>query len=295
MAYMPNAMLRGLNAIHLQAAHVRQIQNIADLLFLTKSWSAWLLYHHVSKEGTMLPGFEAALGAPAGTPTLPRRQSLPAPYSTSNESLLTMTREKKCRGKGSYGGGDEAEGDEIISSLLHRVYAYASATHKSPHAYDEAMLKTHLSALAEKLVPHLTAQIGFLASMREMCLHPSSASSESETGGVSTLARNIDARSQQRDPEKEAAAAAAAARHAKELQDANARASNLTETYIAAEAQATASMDRFVIPPMMVRLRDVTLPPQFDVFVLSFRLHKGAWRFLPCDVWGRPRELPFLG
>jgi hypothetical protein len=21
----------------------------------------------------------------------------------------------------------------------------------------------------------------------------------------------------------------------------------------------------------------------------------GAWRFLPCDVWGRPRELPFMG
>ncbi|KAJ8122658.1 hypothetical protein O1611_g9787 [Lasiodiplodia mahajangana] len=62
IALIHNAMLRGLNAIYLQAPHVRKAQDVADLLFLTQSWSAWLLDHHNLKEGTMLPGFEAVLG-----------------------------------------------------------------------------------------------------------------------------------------------------------------------------------------------------------------------------------------
>ena len=57
---------------------------------------------------------------------------------------------------------------------------------------------------------------------------------------------------------------------------------------------------------MMVRLRDASYDgrgawPKLSVPALHAIadklsvLHAGSWRFLPCDVWGRPRELEFLG
>ena len=57
---------------------------------------------------------------------------------------------------------------------------------------------------------------------------------------------------------------------------------------------------------MVLGLRDVTfqggndwpvMPPLSAWFVHYFFASKyaGAWRFLPCDTWGRPRELAFGG
>jgi hypothetical protein len=62
--------------------------------------------------------------------------------------------------------------------------------------------------------------------------------------------------------------------------------------------------DQFVIPPMVLGLRDITfeggnqwptLPPQSNKIVqnLLARKHAGAWRFLPSDTWGNPRPLKF--
>lgn len=62
MAFAHNAMLRGINSIYLQAPHVHQPKDIADLLFLVKSWSTWVSHHHLLEETQMFPGFESVAG-----------------------------------------------------------------------------------------------------------------------------------------------------------------------------------------------------------------------------------------
>jgi len=76
----------------------------------------------------------------------------------------------------------------------------------------------------------------------------------------------------------------------------------LLQCYQASDSHSSQNMDRFIIPPMMVRCRDITYESGHDwpglpvphVHAIADRLsraHKGSWRFLPCDVWGRPVEL----
>ncbi|RYC56968.1 hypothetical protein CHU98_g9242 [Xylaria longipes] len=413
IAHIHNAMLRGLNAIYLQAPHVKQAQDIADLAFLTQSWSTWLLDHHDLKESTMLPGFEAALRVPARTLTLSRSRSPSAASFRLDGDMKTTMEEGN-------GQGDE----ELISFLLHRVYAYASATHKDPQAYDATTLCGLLAALADTLVPHLAGQVGLLVSMREMCSSSSAASGPSSRrnekipaplpmpmvaitragssnmlpsppvspasstfSSASAAASIRSASSSSHSPptvslslfpssstarphhhhgkngnrhnntpdnptakNMEVVDAEAKDRlaRARALLEADDRATKLTQAYLAADARASATMDRFVVLPMIVRLRDVTtgfptptptpIPtptlsrtasssslsrmsmnsagmsmfggvggnaasewPRMSipaVHAIADKLsprHEGAWRFLPCDVWGRPRELPFWG
>ena len=425
---------------------MRQTKDIADLLFLTQSWSIWVLDHHQLKENIVLPRFEAALGVSAGTLTMSTAQR------PSSIDATTST-----KGKDTVAYGEDEE--DTISFLLHRVYAYASATHKNPEAYDAMTLENLLIALAQILVPHLTKQVGLLASMRDMCLGSSSKKKEkdipeplplpmtkitkttktsSSPGGIassmaplsppsaspptspssstfSTTSVPTSTSSSSSSPAHSPPTvslslfpSAAIARpppplhhrktsssissshnknsnsskayvnsgndsdddggknvnkdhpgaknletidreakdrlaRARALLEADERANKLTQIYAAAEAKAATSIDHFVIPPMIVRLRDATMAmhipspssfslsnhsrrgsrsmgvstgmggnsnvgggnkgdwPRFSVPAihaiadkLSAR-HEGAWRFLPCDVWGRPRELPFLG
>ncbi|TGJ82232.1 hypothetical protein E0Z10_g6534 [Xylaria hypoxylon] len=432
IADIHNAMLRGLNSIYLQAPHVQQARDIADLLFLTQSWSTWLLDHHHLKESVMLPGFEAVLGVPAGTLALPSIQGPSAASSSSDRDITTTTTTTtKRKDKEAYG-----EEEETVSFLLHRVYAYASATHKDPQAYNATTLEGLLVALGDTLVPHFTRQVGLLASMREMCsgslpaantkrdgeipgrlplpmvtitrtasdtappstppsTSPPASPSSSTFSGASasgtsasspahspptaslSLFPSTSARPQHHkisnsvssgssgesnrtktngpDPgvrtldviDREAKDKLARARALLEADD---RINKLMQVYTTADTHAAVSIDHFVIPPMIVRLRDSTASsspalsrtassmslsssssfgsrkgsksmgmgmgmggnggvgggnkgdwPRMSVpaiHAIADKLsprHEGAWRFLPCDVWGRPRELPFLG
>ncbi|KAJ5619688.1 hypothetical protein N7510_003672 [Penicillium lagena] len=67
---------------------------------------------------------------------------------------------------------------------------------------------------------------------------------------------------------------------------------------------SAAKQEKQVVPPMVLGLRDVTfeggsqwpaLPPlaEWVINYLFARRHAGAWRFLPCDMWGKPRPLAF--
>ncbi|KAI0206056.1 hypothetical protein F4808DRAFT_455544 [Astrocystis sublimbata] len=389
IAHIHNAMLRGLNAIYLQAPYVHRPQDITDLSFLAQSWSTWLLDHHDLKEREILPGFEAVLGIPVGT--LASTLTLPRGYDSA-----TASDSDKLKGMAIEGD------DELLSVLLHRVYAYASTTYKSPQAYDAMVLCGLLEALADVLVPHLTSQVGLLISMREMCFVPSApalpgskrsgvirapmpmpmatiprttttsvfsppspspssmsgnhasaltstprsppttslslfpppTSTHLHPGGKSSTKHNPSNDSPPATTKLEAIDTEARARlsHARALLEADDRATRLTQVYLAADARASAAMDPFVMPPMMVRLRDITAPaaPLFSrsasrvslsmygggggigasatgewprlsipaVHAIADKLslrHEGAWRLLPCDVWGRPRDLPFLG
>ncbi|KAI1350344.1 hypothetical protein F5Y01DRAFT_326544 [Xylaria sp. FL0043] len=488
ISHIHNAMLRGLNSIYLQAPHVRRERDIADLLFLTQSWSTWLLDHHHLKENTMLPGFETALGVPAGTLTLP--SSSTASQITDGGTTMRTVKGKERERCIKEDGGEEGGEEDTISFLLHRVYAYASATHKDPQAYNGTTLQSLLSALAEVLAPHLTRQVGLLVSMREMCfgsspaggktnintkheeverdeevpgplpiplvkitktissspstsppispssstfstpsaptpssptsspahsppnvslsLFPSTATitsrpvtrhgktSSNSSGSITNLNSSSSTSKDNTSSsgngkytpgssgssvggggsgsppasrsmsviDKDAKTRLAQARALLEADD---RANKLTQIHAAADAQAAAGMDPFVILPMIVRLRDSTtitnttstISPPFSpsssssvsrvpsssslassndsgkgvnmgmgmgmgmgginaggvgtgagnkgewprmsvpaIHAVADKLsprHAGAWRFLPCDVWGRPRELPFLG
>lgn len=415
MALIHNAMLRGLNAIFLQVSHVRQNQDVADLLFLTQSWSAWLLDHHSLKEGMMLPGFEAVLGVPTGTLTLASRRSRSAASSRPDSDLSEgrSGEDRAVDGGEKQDEHEEGEGERGVEVRLHRVLAYASATRKHPPTYNAATLEGLLVSLANSIVPHLTRQIQLFISMRDRCLSFSAPSTASSTGiptplpapqaAMSRTAWNVlptsaslpisppvssssssatrvsaasaSARSPptvalslfpaSSDPHRRRTAAAAATNdggaksesdhsgpcsvasidmdaqgrrlaHARALLTAEDRAAKLMQVYLSADARATASMDHFVVLPMMVRLRDTTPSshssggrvghmstgagglaadmgvvgiggeragdwPRMSIPAvhaiadkLSLR-HEGAWRFLPCDVWGRPRELPFSG
>lgn len=416
IALIHNAMLRGLNAIYLQVSHVRQNQDVADLLFLTQSWSAWLLDHHNLKEGVILPGFEAVLGVPIGTLTLPpSRSRSAAPSSRSDRDLSEGGRgeDEAVDGGEKEDEQEEGEGERGVEFILHRVFAYASAARKHPQTYDTATLEGLLVALADLLVPHLTRQVQLCISMRDMCLGFLAPSSESSNdipsrlpSPIATIARtasNVPPTSRSlsgsppvsssssftspasavsaatssparspptatlslfpasSDPHQRKMAAATTTNddraksesghagtrsialvdmeaqgrrlaHARALLVAEDRASKLMQIYLSADARATASMDHFVVPPMIVRLRDTTTapaPPRTTpsshgtggglgtdvgmgvggghagdwprmsipaVHAIADKLsprHEGAWRFLPCDVWGRPRELPF--
>ncbi|CAJ2503279.1 Uu.00g106730.m01.CDS01 [Anthostomella pinea] len=366
VANLHNTMIRALNAIYLQAPHVCLPADVADLLFLTQSWSRWVLDHHKLKETTMLPGFESALSLPPGALRSGRRDS----------------------GKATGQGDQDAEASEAeLEELLQHVHVYAVETHADPASYSSNVLQNRLSVLARVLVPHLTRQVRLMASMRELCAsavvtrtrppsflppfegssstaYPRSSTSSAPspltlpTPGLSAPASSASSVrtgrvSQQFRPKKPpydpALALACPA-------TAEARAARLMSVFGSADWQASNTMDRFVVPPMVVRLRDATFEgggrglfstvdyyrgsesrnqssvnvnvsdagasaaldlgmapggagfgfrssdvwPRMSVLTvhaiadkLSPR-HAGAWRFLPCDVWGKPRELAFL-
>jgi hypothetical protein len=472
-------MLRGLNAIYLQAPHVRQECDIADLLFLTQSWSGWLLDHHELKEGVLLPSFETILGVAPGTlASSSRGRDGNGNHSRTSSSASSVS-----------GRGEEA--DDEVSFFLNRVRAYASATHKDPRSYDAITFEALLVSMAEVLVPHLTMQIRLLVSMREMCYRgsahitgaeddkilarlpipmvtitrtpsralfsgtssPSASASPSpapsppisptystfsaaststsysslseatnnsysqthnskdKNSSISSVsfslfpsvpATNVSSNnininnirpsyyhhtttmktsmsmSNLKSPPQSILKSAPPPKSkeqpepviersldtldtnshnrlakARALLEADARANKLMKTYLAADSRQAATMDRFVVLPMIVRLRDVTFVspsllllhhnsasspslasgagnvsgggrgmmivgagagagagagggnmtawPRMSipaVHAVADKLsprYEGAWRFLPCDVWGRPRELPFLG
>ncbi|KAI1773572.1 hypothetical protein F4818DRAFT_452997 [Hypoxylon cercidicola] len=268
LAHAHNAMLRGLNAIYLQAPFVGAPGDVADFLFLTQAWSAWVLDYHVLKESAMIPGFEAVLRLEPGR--------LRAPTWNSSDDGEDRSIEN--------GKGKEAED---LAFLLQHIHGYAASTLAQPASYSASTLQPLLLALASSLVPHLHNQITLLARMQDLCSPSASASSSPPSSPSSSSSLSLSM----------AAADEAAA-----------RANKLTQMHLSCESALADRMDRFVVPPMVVRLRDATYEggaggawPRLSVPALhavADRLsprNAGAWRFLPCDVWGRPRELGFLG
>ncbi|KAI5922733.1 hypothetical protein F4810DRAFT_711323 [Camillea tinctor] len=247
MAHTHNAMLRGLNAIYLQAPHVTAADDdVADLLFLARAWSAWALDHHVLKQTAMLPGFEAVLDLEPG-------------------ALGGGRRDEGEEGR----DGEQGPEEDILTTALRHVHAYACTTTSS--TYDPHALRALLARLGALLEPHLRAQISVLSGMRELCFcppppsrsHPPPSSSQAEH-----------------------------------------RANALLRIHAECIALANDSLDRPVAAPLILGLRDASYEggrgadwPRLSVpavHAVADRLaprHAGAWRFLPCDVWGRARGL----
>lgn len=64
MAFAHNAMIRGINSIYNQAAHVHATKDVADFLFFVRSWTNWIDYHHNLEETRLFPSFEEVMGKP---------------------------------------------------------------------------------------------------------------------------------------------------------------------------------------------------------------------------------------
>jgi hypothetical protein len=222
MAHAHNCMLRGLNAIYLQAPHVKTHVDSADLIFLTASWVDWLTDHHQLEEELMFPGFETALGQPG---------------------FLTAA----------------VEQHEVFSRELDGLRQYAAMS-SAAKDFDAGELRKRIDALGPLLREHLADEIGMLQRMQEFC--------QGKQGDE--------------------------------------KAQGLLKVYQASQAKA-GKQDKFVVPPMVMGLRDKTYEGGNDwpkipggaaaelivASVLSLK-NRGAWRFLPCDHWGRPRPLAFL-
>ncbi|KAI1260896.1 hypothetical protein F5Y18DRAFT_431682 [Xylariaceae sp. FL1019] len=365
-----NAMIRGLNAIYLQAPNVRKVQDVVDLLFLTQTWSAWILDHHDLKEAVILPAFQDILGLRPNVLTLRRggsgsgsdsgveadvSSSLPPSGKDSGIHLNAIIEGTK----GSEDGRRGTHTEEEISLLLRRVYAYSTVILKEPQSYNAAIFETTLASLADILVPHLTTQVGMMLGMREMCFAippalalqtPEIIITESSSDSPATrpaLARTstflapfnprpVNRRTQSSSALPEQMVNTIPTLESTKLIEADDRANRLLQLYLSTEGRASAAMDRYLVPPMILRLRDVTFlpaPSSIDgspsggtagaakgsvfgggsgsvggstsdwprlsvpaIHAIADKLspkHAGAWRFLPCDVWGRPRELPF--
>ncbi|KAF1957228.1 hypothetical protein CC80DRAFT_411683 [Byssothecium circinans] len=215
MVFAHNAMLRGLNAIYNQAPNIPS-SDVADFLFFTASWTAWVKHHHIIEETTMFPSFEKVKGVKSG-------------------SLQ-----------------HNAEQHHGFSDGLNTLYQYSTET--QPPNYSGKKVQELIDGFAGLLYQHLADEIDTLWAMDSV------PANTAEAGQILTV-------------------------------------------YKQCEAEA-GKQDKNVVPPMVLGLCDKTFQggnewpkmPWGSAYIVHYlfaRKHRGAWRFLPCDTWGQPRELLF--
>ncbi|KAI5859718.1 hypothetical protein GGS23DRAFT_614728 [Durotheca rogersii] len=272
LALVHNAMLRGLNALYLQAPHVAAphpnpspspaaLARTADFAFLAHAWASWVRAHHVLVREKAVPALEAALGAAPGALAA---GCCPAPPAA-----------------------------DPVAARLDLLLADAAALRARPASYDPRALRRRLAALARVLVPRLHAQVAALAR-----------GSSSSGGGGGEAAPCSPPQSPSSSPTGSVRGSTRRPRAARP-----ATAADLARIYRGLAAAAAPAADPYAAAPLVAHLhhRARRVPaaagasewPHFSVPALhavADRLaprHAGAWRFLPCDVWGRPRELPY--
>ncbi|KAI1468120.1 uncharacterized protein F4812DRAFT_391475 [Daldinia caldariorum] len=362
-----NAMLRGLNALYIQAPYVRLPADVADFCFLGRVWACWVKDYHNHKESVMIPKFEDALGLERGSLKLTFVFSEGEGKWMSNGKGEGNKSKGKGRGRGrerGNGKGKEKEGEYTlegnIPALVHNVLKYVAATHVEPTSYSSSTLQTLLSSLASLLVPHLHEQIPLLQQMQDICLNslspsgsvspiptPLSINSTNSTSSsspssppssvfipISSPPSSFPSQSSLPKPEpnpnpnlnpnpKPPAAIKSALltqAHLSTLTSFSPSPSlsplypllsfpSFTPSSPSSRSPSLFPLDPYTSLPMLVRLRDASYDarpgdghpwPRLSVPALhavADRLsapHRGCWRFLPCDVWGRPAESAFL-
>ncbi|KAI2464443.1 hypothetical protein F4781DRAFT_439545 [Annulohypoxylon bovei var. microspora] len=320
LSHTHNAMLRGLNALYLQAPFVRDPVDVADFLFLARVWSGWVLDYHEMKESAMLPGFEAVLGLERGI-LGGREKGLRTGRDGGVDNADDADSDNKQEEKGGKEKDIETPSPDL-PTLLQNLHSYAVETHPQPSSYAPSTLRTLLTSLASVLVPHLHNQIPTLLHMQELCTSPrararappstsslpslSPSPSPSQPSTSTSPSISTPPSCTPSPPSKSTTSIAAAAPAPPKLKPRKPRrtnrASSLTQTHLAAESAFHARADRYTVAPLAIRLRDtaydggarLSVPAIHAVADRLSPRHAGAWRFLPCDVWGRRRELAFL-
>lgn len=306
-------MLRGLNALYLQAPFIQSPVDVADFCFLVHVWAAWVRDYHGHKEGVMIPKFEDALGLERGglrvASTFTGGEGEGEDEGEGEGKWMGdekgKGKEKKREGEGE-GEGGEYKPEGNIPALLQNILNYTATTHANPPSYSPSTLQSLLSSLASSLVPHLHNQIPLLQQMQDLCLTLDSPPSSTSHSSSTTTTQS----SSQRSTTTPSSPSPSLSLPSPKPPTAPAKSTLLTKTHLATTTSFSASLDPFTALPMIVRLRDITYDgrthdggvwPRLSVpalHAIADRLspkHAGSWRFLPCDVWGRPRELEFLG
>jgi hemerythrin-like domain-containing protein len=120
MAFAHNAMLRGLNAIYLQAPHIPKA-DVSDFLFFVETWSHWIMHHHTLEEESMFPGFEATPGVKPGQLS------------------------------------HNVEQHHLFAAGLETLYKYATST--TPDQYDGKRVRDVVESFAKEIREHLADEI----------------------------------------------------------------------------------------------------------------------------------------
>jgi hypothetical protein len=216
MAFAHNAMLRGLNALYLQAPNISS-NEVSDFLFFAASWSAWVLHHHTIEESYMFPAFQSVSGVTPG--------------------MLQ----------------DTIEQHYAFADGLEKLHKYSTTT--TPMQYDGNRFCALIDIFAKLLRDHLADEIDTLWAMDSV---PANSAESQE----------------------------------------------LMKIYHHCELEAK-KQDNNVVPPMVLGLCDKTFEggnnwpkmPWGSAYIVEYwygKKHRGAWRFLPCNTWGKPRELLFI-
>ncbi|KAL7623473.1 hypothetical protein AAE478_007155 [Parahypoxylon ruwenzoriense] len=319
LAHAHNAMLRGLNAIFLQAPYIPLPRPhphpqddhdddddadaaAADFSFLAHTWASWVLAHHTLKETAVIPALDAALGLPPGSLGLSARATAAAAAAAAAaDSNGDSERARNDNNNNNNNNKEEEEEEEEekegpLEARLRRIIAYTTSTHAQPTTYSPSALQRLLVSLAEVLVPHLHAQIPLLLRMHDFCSTPtfsSSPTSSPSPPSPSPSSSPSPPHSKQPPPKPD---------------DPSIALTHILRSLTAPPQAAPASAS--TVLPLLAHLRDATRDddgggggvnawPHMSVPALhavAERLsppHAGAWRFLPCDVWGRPRDLPY--
>lgn len=154
-------------------------------------------------------------------------------------------------------------GELDISPSLTRLLQYVQTTHPMPETFNPPLFQELIKEVGVIFQSHMTTVISILKDIPRIC---------SESGSARAAFG----------------------------------ASKISQIYKARNREASAAMDPNIVPPMLMRMRDTTCDggnnwpglPLVAVHAISDKLskiHAGAWRFLPCNVWGKPKELLFLG
>ncbi|KAF3018531.1 hypothetical protein E8E14_011901 [Neopestalotiopsis sp. 37M] len=146
---------------------------------------------------------------------------------------------------------------------LDRLLEYVQETHAEVETYDAEIFQSLVHELGVLFRAHLADTISMLLEIPWLCSQMDSPAAKFKAGRISQIYRKID-------------------------------------------KDASGAMDLHIVPPMLMRMRDTTSAggnswPGVPLIALDTidrtlsKTHAGAWRFLPCNVWGKPRELAFLG
>ncbi|KAI0893545.1 hypothetical protein F4806DRAFT_199553 [Annulohypoxylon nitens] len=334
ISHTHNAMLRGLNTIYLQAPFVRNPVDIADFLFLVRAWSGWVLDYHELKESTMIPGFETTLGVNKGV-----LRAMEDSFNTRSREIEEegdgTSGDKPEEEEIGERDKDTDTGARLsqLPTLLRNLRSYAIETHPQPSSYSPSTLHTLLASLASVLVPHLHNQIGMFLCMEQLSAPPSNSSVTSlqsipslpslsaspAPSNPSTLtsistppSTTPSTQSKSPAPSPKATLLSSPSPHSpspvpsprpRHKPKPSPRAASLTQIHLSTESTFTQRADRYTVPPMQIRLRDVSYDGASKLTVpaihaIADRLspkYAGSWRFLPCDIWGRRRGLGFIG
>jgi hypothetical protein len=153
------------------------------------------------------------------------------------------------------------KGDLDYGRPIQRIGEFAEKTFGKPETYDPTVLRTLIDELAPSFQAYFAELIGKLLDAPSMCGPPG---------------------------------------------EAEYRANRLLSSHVQFEKFLIDRLDKFTVQPLLLQSRDTTFEggnawPGWSVpaiHAVTDRLaprYAGSWRFMPCDVWGKPRELPFLG